>query len=377
MAAAWTAAALLSKASRAGLKLKMQASDHDILLRVARGEEANRAPVWLMRQAGRYMKAFREYSDKYPFRQRSETPEIAIELSLQPWKAFGTDGVIMFSDILTPLPSMGIEFDVVKGSGPVIFDPIRSMDQIKSLKPIDDPDASVPFLREILQSLRKETDGKTTLLGFVGSPFTLAAYSVEGKADKNCFQTKKMMYNQPEILHAFLDHIAENIAAYAIHQIDCGAQVLQVFESWAHHLSPEDFLIFGKPYADKAISLIKQKHPNVPIIYFANGGSSYLELQRDMKADMICVDWKIDMATARKTLGDKPISGNVDPLILMGKESKIREAVRDCVHKARGVPHILNLGHGVIQPTPESAVAAFVDEAKKINFAQTKEPVSI
>ena len=181
MAAAWPAAALLSvcalqaeafapsssssllmrqiassqKASRGGLKLKMQASDHDILLRVARGEEANRAPVWLMRQAGRYMKAFREYSDKYPFRQRSETPEIAIELSLQPWKAFGTDGVIMFSDILTPLPSMGIEFDVVKGSGPVIFDPIRSMDQIKSLKPIDDPDASVPFLREILQSLRK------------------------------------------------------------------------------------------------------------------------------------------------------------------------------------------------------------------------------
>eukprot|EP00960_Hanusia_phi_P013356 390990-Hanusia_phi.AAC.1 len=217
MVAAWTAAALLSlcalhaeafapsmsssllmkriasskMSSRSGLNLKMQASsgsDHDILLRVARGEVANRAPVWLMRQAGRYMKEFREYSDKYPFRQRSETPDIAIELSLQPWRAFGTDGVIMFSDILTPLPSMGIEFDVVKGSGPVIFDPIRSMDQIKSLKPIDDPDNTVPFLREILQSLRKETEGKTTLLGFVGSPFTLAAYSVEGKANKNCFQ---------------------------------------------------------------------------------------------------------------------------------------------------------------------------------------------
>ena len=132
-----------------------KASEHDLLLRVARGEKGERTPVWLMRQAGRYMKAFREYSDKYPFRVRSETPEIAIELSLQPFRAFGTDGVIMFSDILTPLPSMGIEFDVVKGSGPVIFEPIRSADQVAKLKKIDDPEKSAPFLRTILSSLRK------------------------------------------------------------------------------------------------------------------------------------------------------------------------------------------------------------------------------
>ena len=184
-------------------------SEHDLLLRVARGEKGERTPVWLMRQAGRYMKAFREYSDKYPFRVRSETPEIAIELSLQPFRAFGTDGVIMFSDILTPLPSMGIEFDVVKGSGPVIFEPIRTAEQVANLKKIDDPDKTAPFLRTILSSLRKvqyvsrfcnrlfvsrylarqqETEGKTTLLGFVGSPFTLAAYAIEGKANKNCFQ---------------------------------------------------------------------------------------------------------------------------------------------------------------------------------------------
>jgi hypothetical protein len=130
-------------------------SEHDLLLRVARGEKGERTPVWLMRQAGRYMKAFREYSDKYPFRVRSETPEIAIELSLQPFRAFGTDGVIMFSDILTPLPSMGIEFDVVKGSGPVIFEPIRSADQVAQLKKIDDPERTAPFLRTILSSLRK------------------------------------------------------------------------------------------------------------------------------------------------------------------------------------------------------------------------------
>lgn len=315
------------------------------------------------------MKAFREYSDKYPFRVRSETPEIAIELSLQPFRAFGTDGVIMFSDILTPLPSMGIEFDVVKGSGPVIFEPIRSADQVAQLKKIDDPERTAPFLRTILSSLRKETEGKTTLLGFVGSPFTLAAYAIEGKANKNCFQTKKMMYNNPALLHSILSHFAESIGVYACHQVDSGAQVLQLFESWAHHLGPDDWSVFAKPYADRVVSIIKAKHPNVPIIYFANGGSSYLERQSDMKADMIGVDWAVDMAEARKRLGaGVPISGNVDPLVLLGPEEKIRESVRDCIRKAGGQGHILNLGHGVIEPTPEAAVAAFVDEAKRFRY---------
>eukprot|EP00293_Proteomonas_sulcata_P020737 CAMPEP_0184304590 /NCGR_PEP_ID=MMETSP1049-20130417/14063_1 /TAXON_ID=77928 /ORGANISM="Proteomonas sulcata, Strain CCMP704" /LENGTH=362 /DNA_ID=CAMNT_0026616425 /DNA_START=198 /DNA_END=1286 /DNA_ORIENTATION=+ len=346
--------------------------DHDILLRAAKGEKTDRSPVWLMRQAGRYMKDFRAYSDKYPFRKRSEDPSIAVELSMQPFNAFGTDGVIMFSDILTPLPSMGIDFDVIKGTGPVIFDPVRSMDTVKKLTPIDDPDRTTPFIRKILGDLRSETEGKATLLGFIGSPFTLAAYSVEGKANKNCLETKKMMYNNPEIMHAFLNHISENIAAYACHQIECGAQVLQVFESWAHHLGPEDFSIFAKPYADRAIELIKAKHPDTPIIYFANGGSSYLERQKDMKSDMLCVDWGVDMAEARKILGDVPVSGNVDPLVLMGPEEGIRQAVRDCVSKTGGHSHILNLGHGVIQQTPEEAVAAFVDEAKKFHYSDIK-----
>jgi len=322
-----------------------------------------------MRQAGRYMKDFRAYSDKYPFRKRSETPEIAIELSLQPFRSFGTDGVIMFSDILTPLPGMGIDFDVIKGKGPVIFDPIRSMDQVQKLTPIEDPDSSTPFIREILGSLRKETEGKATLLGFIGSPFTLAAYAVEGKANKNCLETKKMMNNEPEIMHAFLEHVTNNIADYACHQIECGAQVLQIFESWAHHLGPDDFSLFAKPYADQVIERIRARHPDTPLIYFANGGSSYLERQKDMKADMICVDWKVDMAVARQRLGPGVrVSGNVDPLVLLGPESKIRAAVRDCVTKA-GPGHVLNLGHGVIQETPEDAVAAFVDEAKKFHYS--------
>merc|ERR1711965_437345 len=178
-----------------------------------------RAPVWLMRQAGRYMAAFREYSNKYPFRERSETPEIAIELSLQPWKAYGTDGVIMFSDILTPLPAMGVEFDVIKGKGPVIADPLRTEEQIAALTKLEDPGEQLPFVGETLRSLRKETEGRCSLLGFVGAPLTLAAYSVNGAANKHCFETKKMRTHRPDLLHKLIDHYATAIGTYACHQV--------------------------------------------------------------------------------------------------------------------------------------------------------------
>ncbi|GFH11531.1 uroporphyrinogen decarboxylase, partial [Haematococcus lacustris] len=243
------------------------AGQDPLLLRVARGEEAERTPVWLMRQAGRYMAAFRQFSDKYPFRMRSETPDIAIELSLQPWKAYKTDGVIFFSDILTPLPALGIEFDVVKGKGPLIATPIRSMEQ-----PMADPDSRLPFIRTILSSLRHELAGsEAALLGFVGTPWTLAAYAMEGKADKDCKETKKIMFNSPEVLHAFLDHLTLAITAYASYQIESGAQIIQLFDSWAHHLSPEQFAEFSLPYANKVTEALRTKYPHVPVIFHANG----------------------------------------------------------------------------------------------------------
>lgn len=343
--------------------------DHDLLLRVARGEDGERTPVWLMRQAGRYMKDFRAYSDKYPFRQRSETPEMATELSLQCWRAFGMDGVIMFSDILTPLPAMGIEFDMVKGKGPVISNPPRSPEAVAALKPLEDPARSLPFVGETLKNLRSETEGRATLIGFVGSPFTLAAYSVNGMADKSCIETKKMMFHAPELLHALLDHLATAIGDYACYQVEHGAQVIQYFESWAHHLTPAQFDVFAKPYANKAMSILKAKHPDVPVIYFANGGSSYLELQTDMACDNLCLDHHVDISVARTILGSKPVSGNVDPLVLLAPEERIREEVRSNIMAAGGPgKHLLNLGHGVIQGTPESAVAAFVDEAKQFGL---------
>mmetsp|Transcript_15968 Transcript_15968/g.22748 ORF Transcript_15968/g.22748 Transcript_15968/m.22748 type:complete len:436 (-) Transcript_15968:56-1363(-) len=348
--------------------------DRDILVRAARGEQVERTPVWLMRQAGRYMAAFREYSTKYPFRERSETPSMATELSLQCHRAYGMDGIIMFSDILTPLPTLNIDFDVVRGTGPVISTEVRTEEDVASMPDPNDVDfdKTLPFIREILTTLSAEAESaNTSLIGFVGAPFTLASYTIEGKSSKACLDTKKLMMADEEgsnlAMSQFLDKLAVMIGRYGCHQIDCGAQVIQVFESWAHQLTPKGFEQYAKPAAIKAISIMKEAHPEVPVIYFANGGSSYLELQKDMGCDMIAVDWSVDMAQARKILGpDVAISGNLDPTVLFGSKEQIEQAVRDCIDKAGGPgKHLLNLGHGVMQGTPEEAVGWLVDECKR------------
>eukprot|EP00894_Picocystis_sp_ML_P002844 jgi/Pico_ML_1/53361/g3922.t1 len=271
-------------------RMHVSSSTHQdpLLVRTARGEAVERTPVWLMRQAGRYMAEFRAYSDKYPFRTRSETPEIAVELSLQPWRAFGTDAVIFFSDILTPLPAVGVEFDVVKGKGPRIERPLRSLEDVERIVvEMGDPNAKLPFVRTVLESLRREIDEETALVGFVGAPWTLAAYAWEGKADRHLLHTKTAMTNQPQAIHLLLDRLTDMLAQYCIYQIDSGAQVMQIFDSWAHHLSPEQF------------------------------------------------------------------------------QERIKEAVHDCLHRAQPGPHILNVGHGVVQGTPEEAVRYFVQVAKE------------
>lgn len=339
-----------------------------LLLRVARGEEAERTPVWLMRQAGRYMADFRKFSDKLSFRERSETADIAIELSLQPWLAFQTDGVIMFSDILTPLPALGIEFNMVKGKGPVISSPVRTLEDVKNLRTLDDPDHSLPFIRKILSSLRKEVDGKATLIGFVGTPWTLAAYAMEGMSDKSLVKTKTIMLHHPEVLHAFLRHLTDMLVTYVCHQIDAGAQIVQLFDSWAHHLSPEQFSEFSWPYAEQVIERVKAARPYVPLIFHANGGTGKLHIvaQRAHQDVVVGLDWATEMREARSQLGAGTVlQGNVDPMVLFGPEEAIRKAVEQNIRDAGGEHHILNVGHGVIQGTPEESVKFFCQLARE------------
>ena len=343
-------------------------TDTPLLLRAARGEKVERPPVWMMRQAGRYMKVYRDLKAKYPgFRERSENADIAIEISLQPWKAFKPDGVIMFSDILTPLPGIGIDFDIVESKGPLFENPIRTQEQIDRLTAFD-PDKSVPFIKTILQSLRSELDGQSTLLGFVGSPWTLAAYAIEGKSSKNYSVIKSMAFNQPEMLHQFLSKIADAIATYVKYQIDCGAQVVQLFDSWAGNLSPQDYETFALPYQQQIVRQVKETHPDTPLILYISGSAGVLERMGKSGVDIVSVDWTVDMAEARQRLGkEMKVQGNIDPGVLFGSHDLIRDRIIDTVRKAGDWGHILNLGHGVLVGTPEDNVRYFFETAKQID----------
>jgi uroporphyrinogen decarboxylase len=336
------------------------------LLRATRGEALPRPPVWMMRQAGRYMKAYRDLREKYPsFRDRSENPEVAIEISLQPWRAFQPDGVIMFSDIVTPLPGMGIEMDIAEGKGPVIADPLRTEAQINNLHPLE-PSESLPFIREILQALRQEVGNQSTVLGFVGAPWTLAAYAVEGKGSKTYSVIKRMAFSEPAILHRLLEFLADSIAVYIRYQIDCGAQVVQMFDSWAGQLAPQDYETFALPYQQRVFQQVKQTHPDTPLILLVSGSAGLLERMGRSGADIVTVDWTVDMADARQRLGrEMKVQGNLDPGVLFGSHDFIRDRILDTIRKAGDRGHILNLGHGVLESTPEDNVRFFFETAKQ------------
>lgn len=337
------------------------------LLRAANGEELERPPVWMMRQAGRYMKAYRDLREKYPsFRERSEIPEVAVEVSLQPWKAFQPDGVILFSDIVTPLPGLGIEMDIAEGKGPIIDAPIRSQEQVDRLHTLE-PEESLPFIKQILQALRQEVGDKSTVLGFVGAPWTLAAYAVEGKGSKSYSVIKGMAFSDPTVLHQLLAKFADAIATYVRYQIDCGAQVVQMFDSWAGQLSPQDYETFALPYQQRVFRQVKQTHPDTPLILLVSGSAGVLERMALSGADIVTVDWTVDMADARARLGkDMKVQGNLDPGVLFGSKEFIRDRIEDTVRKAGKRGHILNLGHGVLPNTPEENVAFFFETAKKL-----------
>ncbi len=332
----------------------------DLLLRAARGEQVERPPVWMMRQAGRYMEVYRRLQQHYTFKERCEKPELAIEISLQPFRAFAPDGVIMFSDILTPLEGMGIPFELVEKQGPVIDPPIRTQAQVDQVRPLD-PAQSLPFIKEILGSLRKEVDGKATLLGFVGSPWTLACYAIEGQSSKDYALVKEMAYREPELLHQLLQKLADSIARYVCYQIDCGAQVVQLFDTWAGQLSPTDYETWALPYERSIVQQVKQVHPNTPLILYINGSAGLLEKVGQAGIDLMSLDWMVDMASARQRLGSLPVQGNLDPFVLLGTPELIRERTLEVIRKAGPKGHIMNLGHGIHRTTPEANVHHFFE----------------
>ncbi|MCF8133321.1 MAG: uroporphyrinogen decarboxylase [Synechococcus sp. Tobar2m-G35] len=339
-----------------------------LLLRAARGEQVERPPVWMMRQAGRYMQVYRELRDRHPsFRERSENPDLSYAISMQPFEAFQPDGVILFSDILTPLPGMGIDFDIIESRGPIIDPPIRSIEQVNALRPLD-PAASLPFVGEVLGRLRQSVGNASTVLGFVGAPWTLAAYAVEGRSSRDYAVIKAMAFREPQLMHRLLGHLADSIARYVCYQIESGAQVVQLFDSWAGQLSPTDYDTFAAPYQKRVIDQVRQRHPETPLILYISGSAGVLERMAATGVDIISLDWTVDMADGCNRLPlHVGVQGNVDPGLLFGTPEAIRHRIVDTVRKARGRRHILNLGHGILPGTPEENARVFFETGKRVN----------
>jgi len=340
-----------------------------LLLSAALGNKINRPPVWMMRQAGRYMKIYRDLREKYPsFRERSENPELSYEISMQPYNAFKPDGVILFSDILTPLPGMGINFEIIESKGPIIEDPIRNIDQISQLRELN-PSESLGFVGEVLKSLRRDINEDSTLLGFVGAPWTLAAYVVEGKSSKNYSIIKAMAFREPNMLHKLLDHFAISIGEYLKFQIKSGAQVVQIFDSWAGQLSPQDYDTFAGPYQKKVVDIVKKEFPNTPIILYISGSAGVIERMAKTGVDIISLDWTVDIKEASERIPDSiGIQGNIDPGILFGDEDTIKKRINETFEKIKGRKYILNLGHGILPGTPESNAKTFFEHSKKLSY---------
>ena len=332
---------------------------NETFLKACRGEATDHTPVWLMRQAGRYMKEYMALKEKHSFLEMCRTPEIACEVTMQPINAFELDAAIIFADILLPLEGMGIKLEFAKNMGPVIKNPVRSRADIDAIRIID-PEEDVPYLLEAIKLVKKELNGKVPLIGFAGAPFTLASYIIEGGGSKNYIHAKSLMFSDPEYWHKLLSKITELTGLYLNAQIDAGAQVVQIFDSWAGCLGPDDYKEFVLPYTKKVIDSVNGR---VPVINFSTSTGTYLEILKEAGGDVMGVDWKVRLDEAWERIGfDKGIQGNLDPTTLFGPIPEMKKRVKEILAQADGRPgHIFNLGHGIILGTPVDNVRALVD----------------
>ncbi|XP_043715603.1 uroporphyrinogen decarboxylase 1, chloroplastic isoform X2 [Telopea speciosissima] len=287
--------------------------------------------------------------------------------SRKPWNAFHPDGVIIFSDILTPLPAFGVPFDIEEVRGPVIQSPISSEEGLKALHPIDLE--KLHFVGDSLRILRQEVGGKAAILGFVGAPWTIATYIVEGGTTRTYKTIKSMCHTAPHVLKALLSHLTQAISDYIIFQVDSGAQCVQIFDSWGGQLPPNMWELWSKPYIEQIVNAVRKKRPQTPLVLYINGNGGLLERMQGTGVDVIGLDWTVDMADGRRRLGSGiTIQGNVDPAYLFSPHSVLTDEIQRVVRCAGSRGHILNLGHGVLVGTPEESVAHFFDVARSLKY---------
>lgn len=337
-----------------------------VFLKACRREPTEYTPVWIMRQAGRYMEEYRKIREKYGFLEMCKIPEIAAEVTLQPVRKLGVDAAILFADILLPLEGMGIDFEFSEGEGPVIKNPVRSPSDVEAIH-VRSAEETVPYVLETIKILRSELEDSVPLIGFSGAPFTLASYVIEGGHSRNYLKTKSLMFNDMWTWHKLMEKLTEIVRRYLTAQVKAGAQALQVFDSWIGCLSPSDYKAFVKPHMKKLFQELAQTE--VPIIHFGTDTSTLLEEMREAGGDVIGVDWRTPLDKAWQRIGfDRAVQGNLDPVVLFGSREFIEARVNEVLEQAGGrAGHIFNLGHGILPETPVENVVFMVETVHRLS----------
>lgn len=334
-----------------------------LFVRACRREPVERTPVWIMRQAGRYLPEYRALRAKADFLTCCRTPELASEITLQPVRRLGVDAAILFSDILVPLPAMGVK--VRFNPGPRLARPVRSARDVDALR-VPDAREATPFVLDTIRVLRDELPPTVPLIGFAGAPFTMATYLVEGGGSKHFEAIKGLLFSDPPTAHALLACCADTVASLLSEQVRAGAQAAMLFDSWAGLLGPADYRAFALPYVrrvfDRVADAAAELGVDVPRIYYAGNAAGWLPACRDTGATVIGLDWRMDLQPARVQLGSAvAVQGNLDPAVLLGTPALIRQRTREVLEQAGPVGHIFNLGHGILQQTPPDHARVLVD----------------
>ena len=337
--------------------------DDSLFLRACRREPVPRTPVWLMRQAGRYLPEYRQVRGRVGFMELCKTPSLAAEVMLSTVDRLGVDAAIIFSDLLPILEPMGLDLEFAAGEGPVIHNPIRTAGDVTRVRELEDLDP-LAYVFDCVRATRAGLDENLPVIGFAGAPFTLAGYCIEGGTSKAWLHTKSLMYREPAAWHDLMDRLARGVSRYLLAQLDAGAQCVQLFDSWVGCLSPDDYRRYVLPHSRTAMAAALER---APVVHFATGNPTLLPLLAEAGGTVIGVDWRIGLDDAWRAIGhDRAIQGNLDPAILLTDRETVRRRAQDVLAAAAGRPgHIFNLGHGVHPQTPVENVLELIAAVKE------------
>jgi len=344
---------------------------NDRFLRALMKEPVDVTPVWMMRQAGRYLPEYRATREKAgSFMDLCKNADLACEVTLQPLERYPLDAAILFSDILTIPDAMGLELTFTTGEGPKFNKPVRTEADVNNLF-VPDPEGELQYVMNAVRTIRRELDGRVPLIGFSGSPWTLATYMVEGGSSKDYAKVKGMMYDRPDLMHKLLDTTAQSVISYLNAQVDAGAQTLMVFDTWGGVLTPRDYKEFSLRYMKQIVDGIKREADGrkIPVILFTKGGSAWLEDMAETGCDGLGLDWTINIADARRRVGDKvALQGNMDPSMLYASPERIRQEVATILESyGSGSGHVFNLGHGIHQFVNPEHAGVFIEAVHELS----------